>query len=399
MKILQVNTVCKQGSTGKIAHDLHIMLKKDGHSSLICYGRGKELSDPELKKVSSDPGVYLHALITRVVGITGISSNIATNKLINIIKNYTPDVVHLHNLHGYYVNIYRVMSYLKKNNIKTIWTFHDDFMFTGMCGFSLECENWVTGCGNCPKLKDYPASMIFDFTRKQNNFKKNAFSGFNNLTIVTPSEWLKDSVKRSFLCDKNVCVIHNGINTREVFYPRPYGDLIDKLNIGNKSVLLTVTPNFNDERKGGKYVLQLAEELKEEDIIIVIVGYNGPSVKLPDNVIAVGRTENQEELASYYSMADVFLITSQAETFSMVCVEAMACGTPVVGFDCGAPKEIVPEEFGMFVPYQDIKQLKTAVIKMLEKSGSISRQCAEFAAVEFSIEKMYETYLGLYLKN
>ena len=400
MRVLQINTVCKSGSTGKIAYELHRSLIKEGHESVICYGRGPVIDEPGLYKFTSNFGWKVHAFITRVSGITGTASNWSTNKLIKFIKEYKPDVVHIHNLHGYYVNIYRVMRYLKKSNINTIWTFHDDFMFTGLCGGYYLCNQWKNGCGECNKLKEYPATKFFDFTKVQLRWKQKIFTNWNNLIIVTPSNWLASRVRETFLKNKDIRVINNGIDTRNIFYPRQYQNLLNKHNLANKKVVLSVVPNFFDEKKGGKYILEIAKKMEKnliDNIQFIIIGVNQKIRNLPSNVITVPRIENQNELAQYYSMADVFVLTSQAESFSMVCIEALACGTPIVGFDAGAPGEIVSVDLGKFVKYKDVDSLYNSIQDTVVNDKT--KRCRENAVELYDFELMYNRYKYLYSIN
>ncbi len=402
MRILQINTVCKSGSTGKIAYDIHKSLLKEGHESAICYGRGPCIDEPNIYKFGNELGWKIHALITRLFGITGLASNWSTNRLLKYIKQYQPDVVHLHNIHGYYVNVYRLINYLKKNNIKTVITMHDDWLFTGNCGYAYECEKWKCGCGNCKAINEYPKSILVDLTRLQYKLKKRYFINFDNLTIVSPSEWLASRARESFLCDKKITVIHNGIDIENIFYHRGFDNIKRKHCLKKEKIVLAVTPNFSDKRKGGEYVIRLAEELQEEkefNIKIVIVGANEEIESLPTNVLIVPRTENQEELAQYYSMADVFLLTSRFETFSMVCAESLACGTRVVGFKAGAPEEIFQEPYGTFVEFGNILQLKKEIIKKLEDNYTMSSEEISYNQKRYNKKNMYQNYLEVYTQT
>jgi glycosyltransferase involved in cell wall biosynthesis len=221
--------------------------------------------------------------------------------------------------------------------------------------------------------------------------KKRLFEGFDRLTIVTPSEWLASRVRQSFLCDKNITVIPNGIDT-DVFCPRDTSTLRSKYNA--QKVVVHVTANFEDKNKGGRYVLELARRMP--DILFFIVGNYKPVYGLPHNVCAVGRTENQAQLSEWYSFADVSVITSERETFSLICAESLACGTPVAGFDAGAPPEVAPEGYGAFVPYADIAALETAVRRALNGDLKSKTDCAAFGQAKYNKEEMARLYFGLY---
>ena len=391
MRVLQINTVCKSGSTGKIAYDIHTSLLEDGHESAICYGRGPIIDEPNIYKFGSELGWKVHALITRISGITGMASNWSTSKLLKYIKEYRPDVVHLHNIHGYYVNAYRLLNYLKKNKIKTVITLHDDWLFTGRCAGYYLCDKWKQKCGDCKKLSEYPKSIFIDASSFQYRIKGRCFDKFENIEIVCPSNWLANRVKQSFVGHININVIHNGIDTENNFYPRKFTNLKEKHNLTNEKIILAVTPNFSDERKGGKYVLELAKMLEqEENIKIIIIGVNEKIDELPTNVIIMPRIEDQKELAQYYSMADIFIITSRCENFPTVCLEALACGTRIVGFDVGGVKETDPN--GSYVEFGDVKNMKEHILKDISLERKINKE-------KFSKYSMYKEYKRLYSRE
>lgn len=395
MKVLLIDVNCMQSSTGKIVYDLFSQLIKKKHMATICYGRGVRVYEPNIYKFSSSIEVYLHAFLTRITGLTGCYSFFSTHKLLKFIEEYHPDVVHLHELHGYFVNILQLINYLKKKKIKTIWTFHCEFMYSGKCGYAYECGKWMTECGKCPYLRDYPSSFIFDFTKKMFNDKKRIFNGFDNLTIVAVSKWLADRVKQSFLSDKRIEVIHNGIDTENIFYPHKYDFLKKKHNITDEKIILAVAPDIMSERKGGRHVLELAKRMKNEKIKFLLVGVTEKNEKYDNNIIALQKTENQHELASYYSMADVFVMCSMRETFGMTCVEALSCGTPVCGFNAGGNIGIVPDAMGKLVEFGDINALEKSVRFFLNK-GDLTRICCKYGQETFSKERMFDKYLALY---
>ena len=395
MRVLQINSVCQSGSTGKIAYDLHTMLRAQGHTSAVCYGRGRAVNDAHTYKFSGYMGVYSHVLLTRLTGLHGYYSNYATAKLLSFMDEFQPEVVHLHNLHGYYLNMFRVVDYLKAHRIKTIWTLHDEFMYTGRCGYSYECEKWKMECEKCPHLSEYPSSLWFDFSRKMFRDKKRLFDEFDNLIIATPSQWLAGRVKQSFLKEKEIVVIQNGIDTENVFYPRKFDQLKVKHHFSYEKIVLAVAPDIMSQRKGGRYLLELAKMMRNEKIKFVLVGVTNLNQKFDDNVIAVARTEDQQELAEYYSMADVFVICSSKENFPTTCIEAISCGTPICGFDEGGTRETAPGRLGTFVKYGDMDALRDAVFATLQSTG-LSNMCAKHGQSAYSKQKMYSSYLSLY---
>lgn len=391
MKVLQIDVNCKSGSTGKIAYDLHTQLVKDGHTSAVCYGRGEKINEPNIFKFGYDWETKIHAALTRITGLTGCYSYFSTKRLLKFMRAFKPDVVHIHELHAYFVNLKPVINYLKENNIKTVWTFHCEFMYTGKCGHAYECEKWKTECGQCPHLRDYPKSLFFDFTKKMFNDKKKLLSDFENLTIITPSQWLADRVKQSFLGDKDIQVIHNGVDTENVFYPRSFDHLKKKHHLTNEKIVLAVAPDLMSKNKGGRCVVELAERMRDENVKFILIGVEDLNEKFPDNVIVLGRTDNQIELAEYYSMADVFVICSERENFPTTCIEAICCGTPVCGFDTGGTKETMPNNYENFSQYGDLDILKVSILKNFKRTLKIN-----LFYYKYSIYDMYAKYLKIY---
>ena len=337
MRILMIDVNCKYSSTGKIVYDLYTNLRKEGHKAAVCYGRGKLVKEPGIYKFGLDWETCLHAVLSRLTGYNGCFSYFSTKRLLRYIDRFKPDLIHIHELHGYFVNISPLLVYLKKKGIKVVWTFHCEYMYTGKCGHSYECEKWKRECGTCPHLRDYPKSFFFDRTRKMLQRKKELLKDLD-LIIVTPSQWLAKRVKESFLKDKEVRVIHNGIDTSVFQFADDGFNLKRKLGIPQKNkVVLSVAPNIMSAGKGGAWVLKLSETVKDKNITFVLVG--GKIQRQRDNVIEVGKISDQRDLARYYSMADVFVICSQREVFPTTCIEAQCCGALVVGFDAGGVRE------------------------------------------------------------
>ncbi len=398
MKVLLIEVNCKYSSTGKIVYNLYTDLNNNGHIAAVCYGRGPLVTGTNIYKFSSNIEVYAHAFLTRLTGLTGCYSIFATKNLIKFMDEFKPDVVHIHELHAYFVNLAPVINYLKKNNIKTVWTFHSEFMYTGKCGYAFECEEWKNECGKCPQVKEYPSSLLFDFTRKMFKEKKRLFDGFDNLKIVTPSKWLADRVKQSFLGNRDIEIIHNGIDTESIFYPRAFNHLKAKHDIIDEKIVLAIAPYLMEPRKGGKIVIELAKRMRNEKVKFILIGVDDLNEKFDANLIALGRTDNQKELAEYYSMADVFIICSKRENFPTTCIEALACGTPVVGFDEGGTKETAPVGYGEFVSYGEMDQLELVINAALSdrKYFKSIDECVEYGRKNYSKSIMFRKYLQLF---
>ncbi len=363
------------------------------------YGRGPNKKENGVQCIASNWEFLLHVLLARLTGWSGIYSFFATRKFLRELRRFKPDVVHLHELHGYYINIYRVINELKIMGVPTVWTFHCEFMYTGKCGYAMECEKWKTECHHCPQLREYPKSWTFDFTRAMFKQKKRAFKNFFNLAITSPSDWLSRRVRQSMLADKRVQTVFNGIDV-DVFRPRDSSIIRKELNISeSQKVILCVGSDLLSDRKGGQWALQLAQRWADKSIVLVMVGVE-QSIPQHSNVRILPPIFDQRRLAEFYSLADVLLLTSEKETFSMVCAESLACGTAVIGFDSGAPKEIAPEGYGIFVPYGDIDALEHQVVVYLENTEMLenSEQCVLFARERYADTVMASNFENLYLK-
>lgn len=338
MKIFQINTVCGTGSTGRIAVDIAQVLQKEGHTSCIAYGRGNAPSDVDSFKIDSKEEVYLHAALSRFTDAQGLYSTSATKRLIQKIRDYDPDIIHLHNIHGYFLNYKVLFQFLSRYNKPIVWTLHDCWAFTGHCAYFdyVHCDFWKTECHDCPQKDTYPTSWLMDRSRENFRLKKSLFTGIKNLTIVTPSHWLAGLVKQSFLKEYPVEVIHNGIDLN-VFKPTP-SDFRKKYHIEDKKIILGVASPWTP-RKGLKDFIKLAE-LVDEETRIVLVGLNDKqSKRLPENIIGIKRTNNPKELAGIYTAADVFFNPTYEDNYPTTNLEALACGTPVVTYNTGGSPE------------------------------------------------------------
>ncbi len=396
MKILLIDVNCKYSSTGKIVYDLHRRLLADGHESSVAYGRGDVIDEPGIYKFGIDSETKVHALLARITGRNGCFSPKSTRNLIEYIKEFKPDIVHIHELHAYFVNISELLEFLKQQQIPVVWTFHCEYMYTGKCGFAYECQKYKEGCGKCPYLREYVSSFGIDKSAQLLKKKKAAIAGLNLKAIVTPSKWLADKTRETYLGDNNIQVIHNGIDTDGIFYPRPKDDDLRK-QFGiqpDARLILAVAPNIMDVRKGGQTVLELADTMP--DTQFVLVGAD-ETKRHSENVQLIARTKNQDELARWYSEADLFIICSKAENFPTTCIEALCCGTAVVGIDACGTKETAPEPYGTFVPNdaQVISSLSQACDTQLARALT-SEEIRTFAVTHYDNAVMYNSYLNVY---
>ncbi|WP_264548130.1 glycosyltransferase [Flavobacterium sp. N2820] len=367
MRILQINVVYKVGSTGKIVNEIHNQLLKSGQESFVIYGRGKTTSESNVYKTSPNWEGKLQALYGRLTGDFYGGAFYSTYKLINKIKTIAPEVVHLHLMNGNYINNYRLLSFLAENNYKTVITLHAEITYTGICEHAFDCERWKTGCGNCPQVHKKYKSLFFDRTAMEWQKKAKAFERFSSLTIVSVSAWLENRAKQSpMFKNRDFYVVGNGVDTT-IYKPVNTATLKERLGLKNEKVILHVTPSFKSIVKGGEHVVELAKRFQKENVIIIIVGYDGFKEKLPSNIIPISHTTSQEELAEFYSLANITLLTSKLETFSMVCAESLSCGTPVVGFKAGAPEQIAIAAYSEFVTNGNIDALEQSVRTWLAK--------------------------------
>ncbi len=387
MKVLFINTVYGRGSTGRIVKQIGERLEQDGHSYMVAYGRGEKVADPHTYFVGGKLSSYWHAAMARITDKCGFYSRRATRKLLKFIRQYQPDVIHLHNLHGYYINIELLFAYLKNEFTgKVIWTLHDCWAYTGHCVHytCAGCAKWRTGCMECPQKSSYPASLLIDNSASNYVNKKSLFTGVPNMTVVTVSDWLKSEAERSFLGQYPIVRVYNGIDYGK-FYPVKNA-VKQELGVENKKLILLVSDGW-DEGKGFGRALQTAR-IAPADWHFLIIGVTSKQAKLlPENMIGLERVWDQKKLIEYYSAADVFYNPSLEETFGLVTAEALACGTPAVVMDSTACPEPL-NGFGVV--------LKTfapnAALEAITEALKLEKQ----TAYPFTIQRMTDGYLACY---
>lgn len=392
MKVLQINSVCGYGSTGRITTDIYKILKEQGHECLIAYGRGNAPKGINSIKIGTNFDNYIHAIKTRLLDRHGFASIKATKEFIKKAKEYDPDVIHLHNIHGYYINIELLFNYLKEANKPVIWTLHDCWAFTGHCTHFdyVNCDKWKILCNECQQISQYPKS-IKDNSKNNYMLKKKIFTSLSNLVLVTPSRWLANLVKKSYLSKYNVAVINNGIDLN-VFKPLS-GNFRIKYNLQDKFIILGVA-SILGERKGLNYFFELAKKL-DSSYQIIIVGIPSKEIrKLPVNVIGIERTNDIDELKEIYTAADVFVNPTLEEVFGMVNLEALACGTPVITFNTGGSVECIDENCGIVVEKGNINGLIKSILKLKEHHFD-SNNCIERAKAYDENSKYYD-YIRIY---
>ena len=396
MKVLQINSVCGIRSTGRICADIAEVLEKEGHDCKIAYGR--ETVPEKYKKyavrIGSDLSNKLDAVKTRILDNAGFNSRRETEKFLSWVKEYNPDIIHLHNIHGYYINIELLFKFLKEFNKPVVWTLHDCWSFTGHCAHYdfAGCEKWKTLCYDCKLKKDYPSGYVFDRSKKNYQKKSEVFNSLDKLYFVAVSNWIANQQKQSFLKENPVTVIHNGIDLKQ-FKPTK-SNFREKYKITEKRIYLGVATFWND-RKGFGTFLELSEMINDNEVI-VMVGVTKEQMKLlPQNIIGIERTNNIGELAEIYTACDVFINPTLEDTFPTVNMEAIACGTPVVTYNTGGSPESVSEISGKVVPKGDISALLDAARSLMLDSEKIVSVAQNFNKEEKYIEylRLYERYL------
>lgn len=393
MRTLFINSVYGTGSTGKIIADMVALMQKSGHVAKALYGIGPSVcaNGQNAVKICGQSEYYFHNFMSRMTDHAGLYSRRAARWIIQEIQAFQPDVIHLHTLHGYYVNYELLFDFLKKAEIPLVWTLHDCWSFTGHCThFSQEkCMQWKTMCQNCSQLSRYPKCYFGGDVKNNYLRKKAAFTGLSNVVLTVPSRWLAEQVTSSFLGNYPIRVIHNGVD-RSIFYPQN-GNLRQQYQLQNKKIVLGVA-NVWDQRKGMEDFFSLSQML-DKKFQIVMIGFTNKQMRnLPENVLGIQRTANQTELAQWYSEADVFVNPTYEETFGLTTIEAQACGTPVVVYQTdGCPETVVPGN-GTLVPQGDLEELKEAIEIILNEGKQADPQSMS----QFDKDYIYQDYLSLF---
>ena len=395
-KLIQINTVCNT-STGKLMGDIQRKANELGYETLSIVGRRKVFQDIRCEKIGNGVSFWIHVIINTVFDRQGYGSYFLTKKIVSRLRKEKPDIIHLHNLHGYYINLPILFDFLSKEfKGKIFWTFHDCWPVTGHCAYftAVGCEKWKNGCNKCPNKTEYPISLFLDASGKNYEDKRKMFNSLDNLTIITPSEWLAEIVKESYLNRYPVRVVNNGIDLKKFSYRKPQNEIFKKYGINKEKKTILGVASIWDARKGMKDFLLLAKSLSDE-YQILLVGLSQKQIQgLPENIVGVRRTENQEELAMIYSLAQVFMNPSLEESFSLVTVEAIACGTPVIVLDTSAVKELVCDDNGIVLSRHEPEDYMKAIRKLEEKQ--LKRETIMETARKYSADAFAQKVIDLY---
>lgn len=398
--LLQINSVINSGSTGRIAEEIGETVISNGWESYIVYGRNDRPSKSKKIKVGNKLDILYHVLKTRLFDRHCFASKQATKSLIKQIQSIKPDIIHLHNVHGYYLNIKILFNYLEKANIPIVWTLHDCWSFTGHCAYFdfAKCTKWETHCDDCPIKKSYPTSYLLDKSKKNYSDKKYLFNLPTKITLVPVSKWLEDLTKKSFIQNHSINQIYNGVNLNTFTPSINIESIKKKWNVENYFIVLGVASVW-DKRKGLEDFVQLSY-LIEKDIKIILVGLSENQIKtLPSNIIGIKRTENVTELADLYSIADLYANLTYEDNFPTTNIEALACGTPILTYNTGGSIEAITSKTGFIIEQGNIQEVNN-IINTLKKTGKKDyiEVCRQRAINHFNKNDRFYDYFKLYEK-
>lgn len=395
MKVFIINVVCGKGSTGHIVVDLYNEILASGNEACIGYGRGNAPQNVQNYRIGSEMDVLIHAGLSRLTDRQGRYSKRATKALLHKIEAYSPDIIHLHNIHGYYINYEMLFNFLRKYDRPVLWTMHDCWAFTGHCAHyeGVMCDGWSKGCGSCKYSSVYPKAYMGRNTGDNFSKKKSAFL-IPNLMIVTPSHWLKTQISQSFFRNVPCTIINNGIDLNK-FHIVP-SDIKEQLGISGKKMVLGVASVWTNYKGLADFIV-LSKRLGSS-YAVCMVGLGKKQLKgLPDNMIGIERTESLEMLVKYYSAADVFVNLTYEDTFPTTNIEALACGTPVVTYQSGGSPEIVEGTCGKIIARGNLDAVVHTIVDEIQEKETYKDSCLRRAGM-FRKEDCYRQYMMLYRK-
>ncbi len=398
MRVMFINSVVDYGSTGKIVRELAEGLKEQGHEVLIAYGRHDAKKDEDTFNISNKWSTYYHVLMTRLFGRHGLHSSKETKKLIEKIDEFKPEIIHLHNVHGYYLNVPMLFDHLSKQDIKIYWTLHDAWSFSGSSAYFdyHGCKEWNNGCVVCESFKDYPEVKLFPNQKRNFAWKEKSFTSVKDLTIISPSDWLSDMARTTFLNKYPVLTINNGIDLDTFRVKSTVNYNNEKLD--GKFVILGLASVW-ERRKGLDYFLELSNKLSSDEIIVLVGLEKSQIDNLPHNIVGIERTKNVEELVDIYNRADVFLNPTLEDNFPTTNLESLACGTPVITFDTGGSPEAIDEKTGIVCEEKSLDSILMALQNIRQSSIDFENECSSRAQRLYSKELSSQKYIDLFLKE
>lgn len=400
MKILIINVCAQSGSTGRIASILKRGYELMGHKTIVCYGSRKEtIDEPNYIKVTKPIESYLSALSYRLLGYQGLFLFRSTKLLISIIKKEKPDIVQLLNIHGYYLDEFKLLNYLSNNNIPTVYSMMDEYAYMGKCVFSYDCDKFKEECKNCKLKKEYPTSLFFDKSSYYFNKKYQVYNSFKDI-VFTGVPWVVSRAKQSkLLRDKDVRLVNEPIDLDNYFYPQDATVLRKELSIPKGNIVVLTVAVLSSPRKGGKYFLDLCRQMgNKEGYSFVYVGYDTDEYETPDNIIKIPYVSSMKRLAELFSLADVFVSTTLSDTIPNACINALGCGTPICGFDLSGLSFIGIKDTSIarLVEPFNITALEEAVSSFSKKDSALIKKCRDSVYYDYSPDKVVSDYIRIF---
>ena len=400
MKIIIVNVCAQYGSTGQIVSILKRGYEEMGHKAIVCYGSRKEkINEPYYLKITKPIESYLSALCYRLFGYQGFFLNRPTNRLISIIKKESPNIVQLLNIHGYYLDEFKLLSFLAKTNIPTVYSMMDEYAYMGKCVFSYDCDKFKEECKDCRLKKDYPTSLFFDRSSYYFNKKKRVYNSFKSI-VFTGVPWVVSRAKQSkLLRDKDVRIVNEPIDLDNYFYPQDAMELRKELSIPKDNIVVLTVAVLSSPRKGGKYFLELCRQMgNKEEYSFVYVGYDTDEYEAPANIIKIPYVSSMKRLAELFCMADVFVSTTLSDTIPNACIDALGSGTPICGFDLSGLSFIGIEDTSIarLVEPFNILALEEAVCSFSKKNSVLIKRCRDSVYYDYSPDKVVSDYISLF---
>lgn len=398
-KVLHINCACT-GSTGKIISDIADHVACTGFKTLLCAPCAPGSNENIRYFRTSLPyeqGIYRR--LNRLYGFMYGFAPLSTLRIKQIIRKEKPDLIHIHCVNGYMVNIYSLLGFIKKKKIPMVITNHAEFFYTGSCPYAYDCNRWLTGCGQCPQRAEATGTRLWDTSAASWRRMQKAFSSLEKAVMVSVSPWVENRARQSPITGALPHrTVLNGVNT-SVFTWRDPAALKEKYGISpNTKIVFHPTANFSasaQDRKGGRFILALAERFANQDVLFVVAGKHPQNMEVPANMRLLGLVSDQAQLAEYYAMADVTVVAGKRETFNMPVAESLCCGTPVAGFLAGGPESIAMEEYCRFVPYADVAALEAQLGFLLSQTYD-KQQISRQAQKKYAATVMAEGYISIY---
>lgn len=399
MNVLIINSVASYGSTGSIALSFYKYLNEHGHETKLCYGRGTSCDDDNIVLLQNKTNFYYHVFMSRIFGNQGFYSNNSTRKLIKIIKKNKPDVIYLMNIHGYYLNYIKLFNFLIAEDIPVVYVMFDEYAMTGKCCFTLGCTKYKTECDQCPQVHEYPNSYFIDKSKKIFNDKNEIYKQFERIVFVSVPYTINKAKSSKLLSNKKLLQLDEGIDLINTYYPRKSTDLKNKLKISDDKVIILNVAPFSNPRKGAVYFLEAARLLEEDDKFLFIhVGFDVDIKICPDNFIPISYVYDKNELAEYYSIADLFFVTSIAETIPNTAMQALACGTPICGYDIEGIPQIAPEPYGKYIEPMNVLEMVNTIKKVKKKDISMIESCRLYAKSRYCEIDYFKSLMNIGLE-